>query len=181
MALRPPQHRSDAPIIFVHPSDSAWDEPRILAERDKLVELGIEAKHHPVSRYLGGWTRYDLDAEATLFDQAVTPRQYLDEEKRPTFWKLRRLSREEWYEVQGMFEASRARGEPRPIKCNARCCELGLIGVDNGPTLELPGGRPSKADLDRLYAIGHDLQLDIGQAVYQASMPLSAAEGKPSG
>jgi hypothetical protein len=183
MALRPPQYRADASGFLVHESDDAWDRERIAAEREKMLAAGLETKHHPVARYLGGWTRYDLDADATLFDQSVRVREYLDESKKPTIWKLRRLGREEWYEVQALFEGSRARGEPRPIRCNARCCELGLAGVENGPTLELTGGRPTRGDLDRIFAISQDLQLDIGQAVYQFSMPLdvAGAEGKPSG
>jgi hypothetical protein len=183
MALQPPQYRADAPIVFVHESDGAWDRARIIAEREKMLERGIDPKYHPVSRYLGGWTRYNLDAPATLFDEATTARAYLIESERPTLWKLRRLGREDWYEVQPMWEASRARGEPRPMKCYQRCCELGLVGVENGPALELPGGRPNRSDLDRLFAIGHDMPFDIGCAVYQASMPLdvAGAEGKPSG
>lgn len=172
MALRPPQYRSDAPIIYVHERDDAWDEARVQAEQAEMRKNDQDPKQHPVARYLGGFTRYDLDPV----------REYLDESKRPTFWHLRRLELHEWYEVQPEWE-HKARAEKRPMQVYLRCCALGLVKVENGPTLELPGGRPSIDDLKRLFAWGHDMPHDIGKAVYQASMPLDVdgAEGKPSG
>lgn len=174
MLKRPPQHRSDAVPIFVHPSDEAWDNDRITAE---LQELGDEAKMHPVARYLGGWTRYDLDAQATVAGRTVTAREYIDESKQPTLWKLRRLSFAEWYEIQPLVEKALRAGE-RPFSGYLKACICGLANVDNGPTLEIPGGRLNAADVAKLYEIDQELPYAIGEAVYQASIPLTESEGK---
>lgn len=182
MALRPPQYGGDAPIVYVHEGDTAWDLDRIRAERAEMLKRELDPKYHPVSRYLGGWTRYHLDAQATVLDKAVTVREYLREELKPTMWHLRRLGLREWYEVEPMWQSARARQVP-PMACYLRCCEIGLVRVENGPTLELPNGRPSESDMAKIYTIGQSMPNDIGCAVYQASMPLDVggAEGKPSG
>jgi hypothetical protein len=181
MALkRPPQHRADATIIFVPRSDDAWDTPRIEAETAAMKARGEDPKRHPVARYHGGWTRYDLDAQGTVDGRAVTVREYLIESRRPTMFYLRRLDMQAWYEVEPQWESARLRGE-RPMACYLRCCALGLMKVENGPTLEMPHARPNLADMEKLYDIHQDLPYDIGNAVYSASLPLSEEEGKPSG
>lgn len=173
--LRPPQHRVDAPIVFVHPSDPAWDKERVDKE---MTELGDRAQYHPVVRYLGGWTRYNIDAPGTLADGSVTTaREYLDESKQPTVFKLRRLTFDEWYEVEPLVEKAR-RSLESPFAGYIKACRFGLESIENGPALEMPGRRCSHADMTKLYATRQDLPYDIGEAVYQASMPLTESEGK---
>lgn len=183
MALkRPPTHRIDAPIQFVHPSDTAWDEPRVLAEQQRMREAELDPTRHPVARYRGGWTRYDLGAEATLFGDVVSIRDYLDDSKQPTIWTLRRLTVSEWYEVHPIWQRETRAGMP-PYAAYLRCATIGIRKVENGPTLELTGGRLSASDLDKLHRLGQggefDLIFDLGEAVYQASMPLREEEKTP--
>lgn len=180
MALRPPQYGADWPIVFVHDRDDAWDSERIKREQAEMRARDEDPTKHPVARYLVGRTRYHLDAAETLNGETVTVREYLDESKGPTYWHLRRLDLMEWYEVAPQWERSVRAGE-RPLACYRRCCELGLVRVENGPKLELPGGRPSRADMERLFALGQMIPADVGAAVYWASQPLTDAEGKPSG
>lgn len=179
--LRPPQNRSDAPIIFVHEDDPAWDLARV---KEEQAALGDHAKNHPVAQYFGGWTRYDLDAKGTLADgRVVTAREYLDEAQQPTMWKLRRLTWDQWYEVHPVVEKAWRSGE-RPFAGYIKACLYGLERVDNGPTFDMPAGRMSTADLAKLHEMSQandiDLAYDIGEAVYQASMPLSESEKKPA-
>lgn len=182
MALRPPQHRIDAPILFVHATDTAWDEERIQREQQAMrsADPPQEASSHPVARYLGGFTRYDLDAAATVLGQVVTVRDYLDDAKQPTIWKLRRLSADEWYDVHPLFERDVRRGE-KPWACYIRCGKLGVSKVENGPALELIAGRMTTADVAKIDAIGRSMLYDIGEAVYQASMDLREDERRPLG
>lgn len=181
MLKRPPPNRVDAPIVFVHPDDPAWDKERIDAE---MEALGPRQHEHPIVRYIGGWTRYDLDAQTTYEGKVVTAREYLDETKQPTMWTLRRLTHEEWYEVRPMVDRSYQLGELRQVQAFVRACGYGLKKVDNGPDLELPGGRPSRKDMALLHEMGQvqnppvDLIYAIGEAVFQASMPLTETEGK---
>lgn len=183
MLKRPPQHRVDAPIIFVHPSDGAWDHERVLAEQAEMVKLEQDPKRHPYAQYHGGWTRYDLGATATVLGSVVCVRDYLDESKQPTLWHLRRLTGAQWYEVNPLWvKAATAREQPTHAYIKAFL--MGLHKVEHGPQLELPGGRPSAHDFEIVTELGHaqdepvELPIDIGCAVYTASMPLSESEGK---
>lgn len=180
----PPAHRADAPIMFVHGDDPAWDRDRVHKEQEALGEL---AKSHPVARYMGGWTRYDLDARGTLADGTITaPRDYIDDSKQPTLWKLRRLSWDQWYEIHPMVEKA-WRNNERPYAAYLKACHYGVERVENGPTLELTAGRLSATDISTLHEWGQsnsiDLIFSLGEAVYQASMPLDkdGPEGKLSG
>lgn len=181
MLKRPPQHRVDAPIVYIHPSDSAWQTDRVAAEQAAMKARGEEPKMHPVARYQGGWTRYDLDAQFTLEGKVVTARDYLDEAQQPTMWRLHRLNVAQWYEIHPLWEKAASNGE-QPYAAFVRAAMIGVEKVENGPTLELPGGRLSPTDMQTLHEIGQasgvDLVFDLGKAVYTASMPLSESEGK---
>lgn len=174
---RPPANRADAAPIFVHPSDPAWDNARIDAEKAKMDK----PEDHPVTRYHGGWTRYDLDAEATLEDgTVVTPSAYLSPDA--THIRLKRLDVLEWYEVHPLWIKSITAAE-RPFAAFIRACVIGLQEVDG---LKLDGhARLTEADLQKLHELGQaqtppiDLVYDIGEAAYQASLPLTDAEKKP--
>lgn len=182
MSLRPPQHRIDAPGVYVHAAESAWDEERIIREQTEMEERGDSASDHPVARYLGGWTRYDLDASETLGDQVVTVREYLDMAKSPAMWKLQRLSVTDHYDVQGLWEQE-VRSGTRPFKAYLRACAVGLLGVENGP--ELAGAGKGKtltiSDLDKLHTLSPqapELPIDIGMAIHNFSASLRDDEKK---
>lgn len=174
---RPPQHRADATPIYVHPEDSAWDTERIDREIERLQAEGRDATEHPWSLYHGAAGRFDLDAEYTLFGEVVRPRDYLDGDKAPTLWHLRRLGVHDWYEIQPIFERAVKAGE-RPYAAYLRACTVGIEKVEGGPRLSLHGGKLGAADLDKLYEIGQRLPFEIGAAVYYASLPLTDSEGK---
>lgn len=173
----PPQHRADAPIVFVHHDDSAWDMERVRAEQAEIRDTNGDPTQHPVARYLGGYTRYDLDAPGQVLGRPTTAREYIDENKQPTRWTLRRLSWREWYEVQPLFERA-AIAKERPRAAYATACQMGVVKVEAGPTLEFVGGRLTNSDMQRLYEIDQELPYDLGAAVYAASLPLSESEGK---
>lgn len=179
---RPPQHRIDAPIIYIHDSDTAWDNDRVTAEQKQLREKDLDPRMHPVARYQGGFTRYDLGAETSLLGQSVTVADYLDESKQPTKWTLRRLTVGEWYEIHPGWRRAHQSGE-RPYAAFIRSAIVGITKVENGPQLELTHGRLTDNDLAKLHELGQsidvDLIYDLGQAVYQASMPLTEVERRP--
>lgn len=163
--LRPPTHRADAPIVFIHPHDDAWDHERI--DRDLK-----DAVDHPMQLYFGGHTRYDLTAEVI---------SYLKSGARPTKFFLRRLHWDEWLKCKAMWERSVMARDPRAVDAYVEACRLGLTKIEDGPELHDSTGSVSYRDMQRLQDLStrnYDLVLDIGQAVYQASMPLSAAEKK---
>ena len=163
--LRPPTHRADAPIVYVHPSDDAWDQDRIKADLADKTD-------HPLQQYWGGYTRYDL----TPAVQA-----YFKPDARPTKFYLRRLKWDEWMRCKGMWERSVVSGDPRPVEAFVEACRLGLVRIDNGPEIDPAGGRLSDRDMQRIQDLSTDryeMILDVGQAAYQASMPLSEAEKK---
>lgn len=178
---QPPQNRVDAPIIFVHRADGAWDNDRIQSEQAEMTKREESPANHPAARYLGGWGRYDLDAQHTFLGRAAPARDYIDESKSPTMWHLRRLTAREWYEVHPAYDKARRNGE-EPFAAFILACSYGLEKVEHGPTLEMPGGRPGPADLQRLHDWGQENEIDlvyaIGEAVYMASMPLTASEKK---
>lgn len=166
--LKLPQHRADAPIVFVHPSDEAWDQEKI------GKELGDEAEDdHPIRLYWGGFTRYDLNPKV---------QSYLRTDGNPTRFHLRRLSWEQWLEAQSMFERSVVRGDLRPSEAYIYACRYGLKRIENGPVLtDSTEYAISDRDMAKLHQYSTDkynLILDIGQASYQASMPLGESEKK---
>lgn len=195
MALRrnrPPQHRIDAPIVYVHQDDDAWNIERVREEQKRMAAAGEDQKHHPVALYQGGWTRYDLNAKGTVLGDVVAVSDYLDEGKHPMRWVLRRLTVTEWYEVHALFERAARMGE-QPYACYLRCFALGVTRLEGGPSLEMTGGRLTMADMEVIRDMADgtadlaegrppiDFPFDVGTAVYNASSPLTDPEKKVSG
>lgn len=178
--VAPPQHRIDAPIVWIHRDDSAWDADRIEADLEKMRAENLDPADHPVLRYHGGWTRYDIDARATLFGETVSARDYLDESKAPTRWHLRRLTSAEWYDVAPLWERAARTGE-RPIAAYYKCATIGVRKVEAGPALELTGGVMTPRDREAVHAIGTSFMFELGSAVYAASMELREDERRPLG
>lgn len=84
-----PQHSATAPIRFVSLNDDAWDLATANAEVEALED--DKKGDHPVTRYIQGKTRFDLDAPGQVGDETKTPRDYLKAGVEPTIWTLRRL------------------------------------------------------------------------------------------
>jgi hypothetical protein len=175
---RPPQHRADAKIVYVHPADSSWDEERILREQNEMKKRGEKPSDHPVSRYLGGWTRYDLDAPSTLDGKTVTPREYLDPTRPATEWHLKRLSTQDRCEIENLIDQERNAGSNMPRKAYLRACNMALASVECGPELDGYLGRMTADDFDTLDSMFPGLPLDIGGAAYVASLPLRTTKKK---
>lgn len=185
MALkRPPQHRADAKIVYIHPQDEAWDRDTIEAEAKRMKEVGESPTQHPWSLYTGGHNRYDLDAEYTVLGEVKRARDYLDESKSPTLWHLKRLSWNEWYDVDAQWQAEIKRGRP-PHTAFLKALQVGLESVENGPELQGPPNKLTLDDIEALHGLRVEIDgvivdpaLDIGEAIYTASMPLTEVEKK---
>lgn len=165
--LRPPQHRADAPIVFIHPSDDAWDHDRV------KVDLA-DAVDHPLQLYWGGHTRYDLTPDVMA---------YLKPDGKPTKFYLRRLKWDEWLECKASWERAILNRESRPTSAYTHACRIGLVKIENGFEVSDrdASGAVSYRDMQKLQDLsgpGNEIILDVGQAVYQASMPLTEAEKK---
>lgn len=80
---QPPQHRADAPIVFIWSLDPAWDHERIVEEQKALrqaAKSGDEAdrdrvKGHAYGMYIRGETRGDVTAP---FADGESVEKYLD-------------------------------------------------------------------------------------------------------
>ena len=168
--LRPPTHRADAPIVYVHPSDPAWNKERIDRELREYREAEKPESTHPVLRYRGGFTRYDVAAVADYLAPDAT-RFY-----------LKRIGAYDWQEIESLRESS-----PSPRKAFLRALALSLTRIENGPTLVGEAGAIQVEDLERIAALSFfdeeeqrsvDVLYDLARAAYTASMPLSKAEKK---
>lgn len=165
--LRPPQHRIDAPIVFVHHIDDAWDRSKI--DRDCTVITGDGVKVlpelNPLAQYRGGFTRYDLNASV---------QEYLRASATPTRFVLRRLAWDEYQACRQQIDSGRRRD------AYAYACQTGLTKIEAG-AFDLEGKSPTWQEMQKLHdmsPLGVDLVHDIGQAVFQASLPMSEAEKK---
>lgn len=172
--LRPPTHRADAPIVFVHPSDPAWDKDRIDRELKALRDDGKPESQHPVLRYQGGFTRYDVDAIA----------DYLGPDATKFYFK--RIGLFDWQQIETLRDMDVAKSA-KPRTAYWRALAVSLVKVENGPPLVGESGAFLMEDFDRIAALNFydeekhrivDVFYDCGEAAYQASMPLSKAEKK---
>lgn len=174
--LRPPSHRADAPIVYVHPSDPAWDNDRIARELKEYREADPPKpeSQHPVRRYRDGHTRYDI----TQVQDYIGPDA--------TKWAFKRIGAFDWQDIEGMRDAQLARGA-KPRTAYLRALMISLVKCENGPTLVGECGRWLPEDVESIAALSFwdedsnrtvDVLYDVGEAAYTASMPLSRAEKK---
>lgn len=165
MKFRPPTHRVDAPIVFIHPADPAWDQESV----GKAAEE--HGKDSAFARYHAGATRYDAgEVQALLSGQ-------------PTEFHLRRLDARQLIEVQSLLERDVAQDKPllRSAFLQAAC--YGLKEVKKGAVKALDLESPcalTSADIELLCSteLGIGLIQAVGQAVYLASQPLRDDEKK---
>lgn len=172
--LRPPQHRADAPIVFVHRTDPAWDHERIDREIKALRDAGKPVSQHPVLRYRGGFTRYDLDTVADYLGPDATK------------FYLKRIGLFDWQQIETLRDMDVTKGA-KPRTAYWRALAVSLQKIENGPPLVGEAGAFLVEDFERIAALNYfdedkgetvDVFYDLGEAAYQASMPLSRAEKK---
>lgn len=176
MLNRPPRHRVDAVPVYIDPGDPAWDWDRVIRERKEMEAQKKSADHHPVTIYLGGASRFDLEATYPVLGEMRSAKDYVDMTQAWCF-TLRRLTSKEWYSVK-------TRQESAPDEAYHRACQLGLVEIDgpDAPAIKRGPGGVTDECMDQLF---HGIQGGpfliprIGQAVYIASMPLMDIEGKP--
>lgn len=174
--LRPPQHRADAPIVFVHPKDPAWKNDEIEKDLKAWKESGQAVSAHPVVRYRAGHTRYDISLV----------QQYLGEQ--PTKFYFKRIGVVEWQDIEALKESQEFHGS-KPRKAFLTAMVQSLTKIENGPELigDKNGRGVSLEDVERIGALNFydedenevvDVLYDVARAAYVASMPLSVAEKK---
>ncbi len=172
---KPPRHRIDAPITFVHPADEAWDQDKVTKSQE---EHGEDC---PFLRYCKGETRFDLSA--TMEHGRVD--EFFLAEASPIEFRLMRLGVLEYNDVQSTKERELLQGKPIARAAFLMACRFGLKSVeqDGRKIVDLDSPEDlSVADLQKLAdltSVGSDLPILIGQAVYLASQPLRDDEKKP--
>ncbi len=167
--IKPPTHRVDAPIVFVHPADEAWDADKVEKSEEE------QGDNCPFAVYSSGQTRFDLSANGV---QALLSGS-------PVEWHLRRLGALELNEINGLMERETVQGFPIARAAYLQAARYGLASVkqDGQDVVELarPGNLSAK-DVDalaELTSLGVELLLHVGRAVYLASQPLRDDEKKP--
>lgn len=166
---KPPKHRVDAPIVYIHPADEAWDTDAVNAS---FEEHGKDCPHF---RYHSGETRFDASEVQGLL------------KGQPVEYHLTRLSALQLNEVQSLMERDHAQSGYMYRTAYLQAARYGLAEIKQGGqeliALHMPGNL-SAVDIEMLAGatdIGIDLIRLIGQASYQASQPLRDDEKKPSG
>lgn len=187
MLKRPPTHRVDAtPVLILH-EDDAWDHARIdreiaeaeaenqrrkdAAEKDGAEPDLLDIDGHPYRQYRMGETRFDLDAPVTWRGTVACARDYLDEDKRPVMFVLRRLAWDGYYDTIGIAGSLRRQAEG---------CRLTLARVDGMRELEVDANAAERShqEMQRLFEFDAMLPLKIGAAGLRASEPLRVEEKK---
>ena len=173
MRKRPPQHRADAPGVFIPRTDESFDRDRYDAEIRKMREAKLPIADHPIERYYSGRTRYDLDASDLLFGQEVTARGYFSREA-PEMFVLRRLGRAEFHRVMHLAEAGQV------VEGQLLACRYGVAAVENS-TVRLQGaesGLLTHEDMQSLFEAEQTLCSALGFAVFRFGQQLTPAEKK---
>lgn len=190
MLKAPPRHRVDAtPVLVLHHGlEPAWDVERIdaeLAEAAAENERRDEADHdpndripldsHPYAVYMRGDTRMDIEAELPWRGKRVTAASYLKPDCTPLRFILRRLRWDEYYRVLGLAATSK-------YDAQLRACQYGLVEAENGRKVGLKidpeRAERSDAEMQALFELNAGLPVLIGNAVIEASKPLTDSEKK---
>jgi hypothetical protein len=171
VALRPPQHRVDGDIVYVHPQDPAWND-----EARQVFNANVEGfETHPVWLYGTGQTRYHLDAVLHHKDGTARASDWLDI-KEATKFRLRRMSVRHFSRVHPRML------DPNDMEARVDACRYGLEEVD-GPGAPRLMGREELTERDvetlgKMSDLGDALVWAIGSAAHTASLPLTDAEKK---
>ncbi|MEL6705033.1 MAG: hypothetical protein AAFP15_12205 [Bacteroidota bacterium] len=163
---KPPTHRIDAPIVFVHPGDSAWDTEAIEKSRE---EHGEDC---PWSRYCSGATRYDIGPVTHLLSG------------KPVEFHLRRLDAIQLNDVTGLREREALQGFLYARAASMKGARLGLVSIEQDGRKLLELQRPADLTITDVQTItdsfdeGIEVLRLVGAAVFQASQPLRDDEKK---
>jgi hypothetical protein len=163
---RPPKHGADDPIIYIHPSDEAWDEQAI---SDTSDDEGVD--DDPFIEYCSGRTRFSPVGVQHLLSG------------NPVEFHLRRLSAIELTEVASLMERDHAQGSTSYRTAYLQAARYGLTAVKQSGMdlvrLQSPGAL-SADDIEVLSStsMGIELIRCVGQAVHIASQPLRDDEKK---
>lgn len=189
-----PMHRIDHVPTYILKEDSAWNRSKInkevqelddrykddpldepdAADDDYIEKLhewrnAVIARAHPVDRYHGGYTRYDIEAENI--------KDYIDMSKSPLLFRFRRLDIEEYEQVRNLIVMNQAAAAYR------RAFQMCIKSIDGIPStadikINMRGGM-SIVNLDKLREwLGLDRILEVGQAIVGCSADLTESEKK---
>jgi hypothetical protein len=205
MALRPPQHRVDAPGVYIVEADEAWDREKIDADKAMVKErLEVWARQveearkeklpeppkpptmedHPITRYQSGETRYDLNAPLQWDGEEVPVTRYLNGVP-PTRFHLRRLPIDVYARCEEfVLQASGKRQKGEEVDATPLwldCVRHGISHVDGEDFgFELRSGKVTDAALQTLIDMGAGTWLirELGLAVWRFAQPLTPQEKK---
>lgn len=161
--------------VYVPSNDDAWDHDRIEREKAQILEgeesPWPELEDHPVVRYQGGVSRYDL----------ATVQDYLDPSKSPLRFNLRRLNLNEWDECQALAEGKSGGVVYASGPSRLYAIQKSLESVEGLP--EWQAHRKRKGwdveDVEALRDIlGEHEYIMLGFAAIAASRPLDPREKK---
>lgn len=166
MKFRPPTHRIDAPIVYIHPADEAWDQDAIAKSEEEHGELC------PYLQYVAGKTRYDAGGVQHLL------------KGNPVEFHGKRLGVVQLNEVQALADREGFQQSWTTRGAYMQAARYGLSAVKQGGedvlTLQ-SSGNLTTVDLETLRDcsdLGIELIRDIGRALYIASQPLRDDEKK---
>lgn len=186
MALvRPPQHRVDAEPVYIDVTDDAWDREGLNAEFEEIdrenkrreeasndgVYEAIPKSEHPYLQYVGGKTRFDLEAPCFWRGQQKKAADYLSGDA--TRFVLRRLDWRDYYRVRSAFSRD-------VTEAFILACRLGLRRIDGDSKFRVDPDLPERSDdeMRRLFELNPEIPISIGRAVWLSSQPLTDAEKK---
>lgn len=162
-------------MIYVSPSDSAWDTTRISREfrlisgdeepAEGEVVPWADRADHPVYRYQSGASRFDFD----------TVREYMLPGEVPTQFWLRRTSLKQWQAIIAELQTSNY-----DALCLAiACCFVKVIGADVDFVRRDPKQPLSDENVDLLRELLCNAEFALlGHACMAAAAGLSAPEKK---
>jgi len=165
-----PVHRIDGDMLFVSEKDDAWDHEKIRQDRS-AAEDGEQT----------AWDRWY--SGATRFDSRTFPKEYLKDGADPVYWHMRRLPWQAVTQIQDQVSSVLMK-----TRALVEAFAHGLKRADGlklhgGQDVDWPGNHDGKhlsnADVQLLVdVLGIDVVLDVGRAVFLASMPLNEDEKK---
>jgi hypothetical protein len=159
-------------------------DPKVAEARAKAADEAEEA--HPVSAYLAGDTRYDLGATRPVGDQQRSPLDYLD--GTPTVFHLRRMPGSKWRLAAELLARREGMGDEehyrRYTEQTWALVRTGVLKITEGVdgeawALERQGKDPlTEGDMQTIFDLVPGVIDQIGLAIFHASRPLGADEGK---
>jgi hypothetical protein len=155
---------------FILETDSSFDLARFEAETATLVSAGREPSEHPMFRYWTGDGRFDLDAEMQHDGLPVRPRDYFNQGDEPEVFVLRRLTWQEFNDVERMSD-DRSQ--------SLKACRLGVAAIEGSPIkLRAVNGQLTDESMQALHDLDPGLPVRLGVAVRLYNRAPTDAEKK---